>query len=167
MNIVNSVSKWLMPLAVLLCLASAPSQAKSELAVPPPAVKLSDNQVLKVYYFHGNARCTSCKLIEKYTKAAIEQGYQAPLKQGLVDLQMVNLESKGNDHYIEDFQLITRSVVLAVEQDGKVINYRRLDAVWQLFTDEQKFTNYIYREIGAISSNQVAMQPTPSAFHHG
>ncbi|WP_108945389.1 nitrophenyl compound nitroreductase subunit ArsF family protein [Shewanella halifaxensis] len=167
MNIVNRVSKWLMPLAVLLCLASVPSQAASELALPPPAVKLSDNQVLKVYYFHGNARCTSCKLIEKYTKAAIEQGYQQSLQQGVVELQMVNLESKGNDHYIDDFQLITRSVVLAIEQNGKVVDYRRLDAVWQLFTDEQKFTNYIYREIGEITHKQVALQPAIESAYYG
>nr|WP_275974233.1 nitrophenyl compound nitroreductase subunit ArsF family protein [Shewanella pneumatophori] len=156
-----------MPLAVLLCLASVPSQAASELALPPPAVKLSDNQVLKVYYFHGNARCTSCKLIEKYTKAAIEQGYQQSLQQGVVELQMVNLESKGNDHYIDDFQLITRSVVLAIEQNGKVVDYRRLDAVWQLFTDEQKFTNYIYREIGEITHKQVALLPAIESARHG
>ena len=80
---------------------------------------------------------------------------------------MVNLESKGNDHYIDDFQLITRSVVLAVEQGGKVIEYRRLDGVWQLFTDEQKFTNYIYREIGLITNNQVAMQAAREPVYHG
>lgn len=167
MSLTHKIFKWLLPLAVLLSLASAHLRAETELAIAPPAIKLADNQVLSVYYFHGNVRCTSCQLIEEHTIAAIQQGYSAPLTQGIVQLKMVNLEAAGNGHFIEDFQLITRSVVLAVERDGQVIEYRRLDRVWDLFKDQQAFTNYIYREIAALKANQLTMTAAVEQATHG
>ncbi|MCL1094049.1 nitrophenyl compound nitroreductase subunit ArsF family protein [Shewanella kaireitica] len=167
MSPTHKIFKWLLPLAVLLSLASAHLRAETELAIAPPAIKLADNQVLSVYYFHGNVRCTSCQLIEEHTTAAIQQGYSAPLAQGIVALKVVNLEAAGNGHFIEDFQLITRSVVLAVEHNGQVIEYRRLDRVWDLFKDQQAFTNYIYREIAALKANQLAKTAAVEQATHG
>ena len=167
MSLTQKIFKCLLPLAVLLSLAATHLRAESELAIAPPAITLADNQVLNVYYFHGNVRRTSCKLIEEHTIAAIQQGYSAPLAQGIVALKMVNLEAAGNGHFIEDFQLITRSVVLAVERDGQVVEYRRLDRVWQLFNDQQAFNNYIYREIAALKANQLAKAAATEQITHG
>lgn len=146
----KQVIKWLAALAVLLGLASSPLYAKSDLAIAPTNITLTDNQVLAVYYFHGNMRCHSCKQIETLTRNAIEQAYSQELQAGQVNLIMVNLEADGNAHYIDDFQLITRSVVIAIEEANQVVEYHRLDGVWQLYNQPQQFTNYIYQQIGSL-----------------
>lgn len=169
MSSVVKLFKLVLPLSALLSAAVIPAKAADELALPPPAIELAEQQVLKVYYFHGNARCRSCKLIESFTTQAVEQGFASAINQGRVNLQTVNLETRGNDHFIEDFQLITRSVVIAVEQDGKTVSYRRLDKVWQLIDDQQAFTNYLFREIGQLAAKHTALQApqlTAGATHH-
>ncbi|GIU50531.1 nitrophenyl compound nitroreductase subunit ArsF family protein [Shewanella sp. KT0246] len=160
MNIRTTVSKWLLPLAVICSFAAmqinVQAQAATEITIFPPAVEMTNNQTLNVYYFHGNVRCTSCKLIEKYTNQAISSGFTEQIKQGDVTLSTINLETKGNEHFIEDFQLITRSVVIAIEKDGETLQYRRLDRVWELIKDQQSFTHYLYQQIGELTDSRQA-----------
>ena len=60
----------------------------------------------------------------------------------------MNVESTENQHFIEDYQLRTRSVVLVELQDGKQIRWKNLEKVWQLVQDKDAFFNYIQEETG-------------------
>jgi hypothetical protein len=97
-------------------------------------------------YFHGNARCATCRKIEAYADEAIAQGFVDELASGLLEWQVVNIEEPGNKHFIEDFQLVTRSVVLVEYRDGKVIRWENLDKVWQLVRSKESFVDYIQGE---------------------
>ncbi|WP_153912599.1 nitrophenyl compound nitroreductase subunit ArsF family protein [Shewanella sp. TC10] len=171
MNIRTTFSKWFLPLAVFCSFAVMQIQLQAQatdLAIAPPAVEMADQQVLKVYYFHGNVRCTSCELIEKYTTQAINTGFADQIAQGDVELTTVNLEARGNSHFIEDFQLITRSVVIAIEEHGETMQYRRLDRVWELVTDKQDFQNYLYQQIGELTdTRQTSRDNTNGSLPHG
>lgn len=144
----------LLIVATALLLASQHVHSSPGIFYKPAPLELNDNQVLNVYYFHGNVRCSTCKRIEKYTTQAIQQGYLKPLGQHTLQLKTVNVEAEGNGHYVEDFQLMTRSVVLELTEDGKTLSWQRLDRVWQLVNDEQKFTNYLYKEIERITQDK-------------
>lgn len=117
----------------------------------PPTLSLANNQVLNVYYFHGNVRCATCKRIEQYTTEGVQQGFIKFLGNGRMMFNTVNVEEAGNGHYINDFELITRSVVLELTENGQPVVWKRLDRVWELVTDEQQFINYLYREIGTMA----------------
>ena len=55
-----------------------------------------------------------------------------------------------NRHFIEDLQLVTRSVVLAEYRDGNVVRWKNLDRVWQLVRNQDAFTAYIRDETSAF-----------------
>ena len=103
-----------------------------------------------VYYFHGNSRCRTCLTIEKYTRQAVNNGFADELEKGEMELRAVNVDLKENRHFIQDYQLFSRSVVLSRQQDGKETAWKRLDRVWELVGDESDFISYIQDEIHEI-----------------
>ena len=104
----------------------------------------------RVYYFHGNQRCRTCKKIEALTKKTLEEAFAEQLKDGTMELQVVNVDETENEHFVEDYELATRSVVVSLLKQGKEARWRRLDKVWQLVHDEPAFSNYLRTEIAAL-----------------
>ena len=110
--------------------------------MPPPGT----NSVV-VYYFHGNARCTTCRTIEAYTAEAVQTGCAAALESGRLAWRTVNVDDPANDHFIGDFQLSTRSVVLERISDGERRDWKNLDRVWDLVrSDKATFMGYVQNE---------------------
>jgi hypothetical protein len=99
-----------------------------------------------VYYFHGNARCVSCRNIEKYTKEALEKYFFDKITSGRIDYQVINVEEEGNGHYTKDYKLYTKSVVFSKVKNGKEIAYKNLEQVWQYLRNKEKFCEYIKDE---------------------
>ena len=102
------------------------------------------------FYFHGNVRCATCRKIEAYADEAIHTGYADALENGTLTWAVVNVDEAENKHFVEDFQLVTRSVVLAEFDDGNVVRWKNLDKVWQLVRDEDAFVAYIREETSAF-----------------
>jgi hypothetical protein len=115
---------------------------------PAPATPTADGVV--AYYFHGNVRCATCRKIEAYTDEAVAGGFPDELESGAVSWQVVNVDVDANKHFIEDFQLVTRSVVLAQYRDGKVVRWQNLGKVWQLVRDEERFIDYVQSELNGF-----------------
>ena len=127
-------------------------QTGQEHGAPPPASSENKTTVSKVvaYYFHGNMRCMTCRTIESYAKETIESEFVDALKDGRLEWRVVNVEAHGNGHFVQDFQLTTRSVVLERLADGKRQDWKNLDRVWQLVrSDKAGFMKYIQDETGA------------------
>jgi hypothetical protein len=99
------------------------------------------------YYFHGNVRCVSCRKIEAYTKEAIDSAFGDALKSGRLEWRVVNTDSTQNEHFLQDYQLFTKSVVVSDERDGKETRWKNLDKVWELLGDQDKFHAYIQGEV--------------------
>lgn len=97
---------------------------------------------LTVYYFHGVQRCSTCQKIEELTRNTIESKYADALADGSIIFKSVNIDEPANEHYIKDFQLSIRSVVM--QKDGK---YEKFDDVWQLVSEPNKFTAYLQNGI--------------------
>ncbi|HQH70933.1 MAG TPA: nitrophenyl compound nitroreductase subunit ArsF family protein [bacterium] len=116
---------------------------------PAPAdeTQVAPRQVV-VYYFHGNTRCQTCRTIEAYTEETVKTAFEDELQNHRLVWQPMNVESTENQHFIEDYQLRTRSVVLVELQDGKQIRWKNLEKVWQLVQDKDAFFNYIQEETG-------------------
>ena len=101
---------------------------------------------IKAYYFHGNLRCYSCKKIEQYSREAIETYFDNQLKDGSLTFQIINIDQPENKHFIQDYQLVTKSLVLVEYKDGKQVKWKNLENVWQYLNNEDTFLNYVKTE---------------------
>ncbi|MFH0753990.1 MAG: nitrophenyl compound nitroreductase subunit ArsF family protein [Candidatus Omnitrophota bacterium] len=110
-----------------------------------PPTSLASRAV--VYYFHGNARCPSCYKLEQFAKEAVEQNFASDIKTGRLVFTRVNVERSGNDHFVNDYQLYTKSVVISLVKNGKQVRYKNLDKVWDLLKDQKKYHAYVRDEI--------------------
>ncbi|CAK8722076.1 MAG: hypothetical protein CDV28_1107 [Candidatus Electronema aureum] len=117
---------------------------------PPAAAQKTEQSTTRVYYFHGNQRCTTCKKIEALTKKTVEESFAGQLKDGSMEVQVVNVDKSENEHFVEEYQLATRSVVVSQIKQGKEAKWRRLDKVWQLVHDEAAFAQYLRDEINLL-----------------
>ena len=59
-------------------------------------------------------------------------------------------DEKENKHFIKDYQLYTRSLVLSLVKDGEEIKSENLQKIWQYARNRQQFREYVVREIEAI-----------------
>lgn len=101
------------------------------------------------YYFHTTYRCASCKRIEAYSKEAIETGFAEELKNGTLKFESVNIQEGENEHFIKDYHLYTKSLVICDMKDGKQVKWKNLNKVWKLIRNKDEFVKYVQDEINA------------------
>ncbi len=122
---------------------------EEEPQIPGASEKEATNRKVVAYYFHGNMRCATCRTIEAYTKEAIQAGFPKALKDGRLEFRVVNVDEPDNEHFVQDYQLVTRSVVIAEFEGSKQKQWKNLEQVWQLVSNEQAFVKYIQDETGS------------------
>ncbi len=142
-------------LAVAAALAAWPIAGRGvspvlagENAVPPtPAAAPTPSHVVRVYYFHGNARCVSCRKIESLAGETVRASFAEEMKQGKVEWLALNVEEPANRHFIQDFRLYTKSLVVADMVDGSRVRWKNLEKIWELLRDDEAFQRYVREEI--------------------
>ena len=110
---------------------------------PPGADAKAPSTGVVAYYFHGDFRCRTCLAIERQAHETITADFADELSSGQLTWRALNVEQPGNEHFVEDFKLVTRSLVLVSYRDGKVQRFQNLDKVWQLVRDEELFSQYV------------------------
>ena len=101
------------------------------------------------YYFRTTGRCVSCRKIEAYSKEAIETGFANELKNGTLAFHSINVEEPQNRHFVEDYHLYTKSLVICDMENGKQRQWKNLTQVWQLIRNKSDFVKYVQDEINA------------------
>jgi hypothetical protein len=112
-----------------------------------------DAGTVAVYYFHGNFRCYNCMTIEQYSRETIEKYFPEQLKTGRITFSVVNIDMPENEHFIKDYQLYTRSLIVAEFKNGKQIKWTNLEKVWNNIKDRDAFYNYVKTEIEKAIKN--------------
>jgi hypothetical protein len=109
-----------------------------------------DSKIGKVtaYYFHGTSRCPTCYKLERYSKDAIEANFKDALASGRLEFKVVNVEENSNIHFVKDYQLYTKSLVISLVKDGKEIKSKNLVKIWDYVGNKQKFYDYVTEEVG-------------------
>mgnify|MGYP000911956746 CR=1 FL=1 len=108
----------------------------------------AEHRVL-AYYFYTTQRCTSCRKIEAYTAEAITTGFVEAIKDSVLVFQAINVDEEANEHFVKDYELFTKSVIIADERSGKQVAWKNLPKVWELLNDKEKFIRYIQDETRA------------------
>ena len=111
-------------------------------------IELGDTVV--AYYFYGNVRCQTCKKLEAYTSESILTSFTNELSTGALKWETVNTDEKENEHFVTDFELTSRSVVLVKWVDGKQTEWKNLERIWDLVGDKGDFQKYITEEARAF-----------------
>jgi hypothetical protein len=122
------------------------AKQKQETPLPLPEVKPQNAKVI-AYYFHGTFRCTTCQNIEKYSKEAIEHYFPNELKNGKLEFKALNVEEAENRHYIQDYQLFSRALVISLVKQDKEVTWKNLTDVWKHVRDKEKFFQYVKDEV--------------------
>lgn len=131
----------------------APPPAPEPVAV---ATKAEDPPLtpdrVTAYYFHGNYRCAACMKLEGYSREAIEKGFPAELKDGRLSFEAVNVEELWNRHFIRDYDLVAKSVVIALKSGDREVRFKNLKDVWKFLGSREKFLAYVQAETKAFLS---------------
>ena len=118
------------------------------LAMVTTSVFGADSKII-AYYFHGNARCPTCHKMEQYTKEAIEENFKDELASGLLIFKAVNIDEKENEHFVTNYELYTKSLIISRVGDGKEIEHKNLTKIWEYVRNKKKFFAYVTTEINA------------------
>jgi len=111
-----------------------------------PARVASGNRVV-AYYFHGNFRCPTCHKLEQYSKEAIEANFKNELASEKLEFRVINTDERGNGHFVNDYQLYTKSLVISLVKGGKEVKSKNLAKIWDYVGNKQKFFDYVTEEI--------------------
>ena len=159
MKIIHTVCNYLLIVAVLAVFSGGLTVCAQDRTTEKEvsAINESDrhqNEKIIVYYFHGKMRCRTCRTIEALTRQAVEEGFSGKIKDGSMELKTINVDISENSHFVTDYQLITRSVVVSNQRNGKENNWKRLDRVWELVKNDSAFINYIKAEINSVMKGE-------------
>ncbi|MBU1239491.1 hypothetical protein KKF84_06350 [Myxococcota bacterium] len=135
-------------LLLLFVAATAGVIVYKKVTAPSGKLELKDQERV-VYYFHGTKRCYTCNLIEKQVRKALDSGFAGELAAGTLKFQSVNLDEPVNEHFVKDFALRGRVVVLAYKKDGKPV-YKRIDDVFSRVRKGDAFLDYIKSEVSTF-----------------
>ncbi len=106
----------------------------------------TDTKVI-AYYFHVTARCTTCRTIESYSRGVIEQKFSADIAKGRLQFKLVNVQLGENRHFVRDYQLFTKLLVLVRFDKGRQTEYKVLRDTWELVGDKSAMQGYVEREV--------------------
>jgi len=130
--------------------APARSGAANTAAAKPSAAPAADpaprpHRVI-AYYFHTNTRCVTCRKLEAYSKEALDAAFAEELADGRLVWRVVNTDQPENKHFVKDYRLFTKSVVLVEERDGREVRWTNLARIWQLVGRKDAFLWYVQGE---------------------
>jgi len=139
----KSLPSYLQLLAMAAALAYPAPDAAAQQTVAPQ----SGAHKVIAYYFHTDTRCSTCMKIEAYSKEAIEKGFPEELKSGRLEMRIINYEKPEHRHFMQDYKLVSKSLVLANTVNGRQTEWTNLKMVWQLTGRKDAFLNYVRREV--------------------
>lgn len=88
--------------------------------------------------------------MEKYSREAIETNFKDALASGQLEFKAVNVEERGNEHFMKDYQLYTKTLILSLVKDGKEVKLKNLDKIWEFAHNKPKFIGYVTGEVSGF-----------------
>jgi len=102
---------------------------------------------ITVYYFHGAFRCQTCANMEKYAREVIETNFKEALSSGKLEFKTVNVEDPGNEHFVDDYKLYTKALIISMSTGAKEVKFKNLDKIWEFIHNRKKFMEYVTIEL--------------------
>lgn len=105
---------------------------------------------ISVVYFHTMHRDPTCHKIESLTRTALRQSWPARVDDGTLVFFLRDIDRRENRHYVADYRLTTRSVVITRWEEGESVEWRNLERIYDLVAVPEQFQGYVVSEIAAM-----------------
>ncbi|MBF0217245.1 MAG: hypothetical protein HQL30_09675 [Candidatus Omnitrophica bacterium] len=140
------MKKIIMVILAVVAVISADFSRSSAFAVEEkPAI----SKVI-AFYFHGSFRCPTCRKLEAYSKETISTNFKYEIDSGKLEFKEVNTEEKGNEHFVDEYQLYTKTLILSLVKDGKEVKWKNLDKIWELVGNKKKYADYVTNAVSDL-----------------
>jgi hypothetical protein len=133
----------------LITTESGATAAPAGAPAAAPALAEGQRKII-VYYFHGKVRCATCIKIENYTREAVETGFKEQVAKNLIEFRVVDVDEPDNRHFVAEYLLYTKTVVLSSMEGAKQLRWKNLEKIWELQPTKEVFIKYIQNEITAF-----------------
>ena len=90
-------------------------------------------------YFHAPHRCPTCLKIEAYAHEALS----SEIDQGILAWKVADYTAEENEAIVDKCKVMTSTVVLVDQHDGKIVRCENLEGVWDHTGDQNAFTEFI------------------------
>ncbi len=124
-----------------------PGSTVAENQADTPKSVAPDANVTIVYYFMTPQRCPSCVRIETWAQEAIKENFSEELEKGSIIWRVVDVNQPQNAHFIKDYSLYTKSVVVTKIREEKQVDWKNLEKVWTLLGNQTAFKMYVTDEV--------------------
>jgi len=121
---------------------------------------------VRAIYFHGNVRCSTCLMFEDWAHTAVERFPEA-LAKGRLKWQLINFDKPENKHFINDYGLADKALVMVRLEHGKQVRWKNVEEFWD-YGDNQKqeFVDFVQTLIADdLKPESVSLLPANSASH--
>ncbi|MCE5310073.1 MAG: nitrophenyl compound nitroreductase subunit ArsF family protein [Acidobacteriales bacterium] len=125
-------------------------RAETPVQAAEPGTSRPGGRRVVAYYFHATQRCATCRSIESQSGEAITTTFASELARGTLEWRPVNVQLPQNRHFVQDYQLFTRSLVLVEFKAGRQVRYKVLEKTWELVGNKTALQEYVVREVRAM-----------------
>lgn len=132
--------------ASLLFVLVSDGPVSSDTQGPEAKVPAAETELV-VYYMDMGKDCTTCLNLESYTREALDTYYAAELASGQIQWRTADLDDPANAHFVDEFRLYTKSVVLVRFEGGAQTRFDSLSRIWELVYDKEAYIAYIRDEV--------------------
>jgi hypothetical protein len=106
------------------------------------------------FYLHGTRRCATCRKLEAYSEEALRVAFEKELLDSTLVWRTINYDEKENEHYLKDYSLYTKALILSRVKDGSEVEWKNLTKIWELVGDKDKFLKYVREETRAFMDKE-------------
>jgi len=136
-------------LAALLVPPPGPALAADVILPDGCLGNLSDNQVV-VYYFHRKFRCQSCEVLESTLLSTLQVIYADHFGAGRLAMCIINVDEPENRYYLDQFEIISNSIVIVEKRSGAVSRYKNLVSIWDISQDRDAIAHMLQTEVAGF-----------------
>lgn len=125
------------------------AKAERQASEAPAAETVPVNQGAHVVmtYFTTNVRGTSCRKIEMLARETAEIHHAAALADGRLVFQVINTDDPGMRHYVKEYELVSKTVILSRRDNGQEVEWENMDDVWSYLNEPEVFHAYLGEQL--------------------
>ena len=112
------------------------------------------SEIIFATYFHGDVRCATCRKLEAYSEEALKAAFGIELADSTLVWRTINYDTEGNQHYLDDYGLYTKALILSRVRDNSEIEWVNLSKIWELVGNKDKFLKYVQDETRAFLNKE-------------
>jgi hypothetical protein len=110
---------------------------------PTTTVANTTAAAVVITYFTTDVRCESCRKIEALSRQAIDGGFPQEVAGGAVVFRVVNTDRPEHRHYVDDYEITNKTVIISHQVDGRESGWTNRQDVWLLLDEPSEFFNYV------------------------